>query len=818
MIKLMQKNYASWMIWLLLLSSGMITAQSQASVQGVVREAGGEAVMFANCIVYSTADSSIIKATSTDEQGQYVLPGLSGGRYWLEVSYVGLEPYRSAVFELLSAEEKTLPDIVMSPATASLAEVTVTARKRIVEMRSDMTVFNVDAMPTASGNNALEMLRKAPGVVVDNNDNILLMGKNGVRIYIDGKPSPLSMADLAAFLKNIQATEIEAVEIITSPGARYEAEGNAGIINIRFKKNRSLGTNGNLDLTYRVGIHSSYNGALGLNHRNEKVNVFGRYSYANGHNFSFQNFLRNQSGLFFTQTSRQRWGWENNNFRAGADFFISPKHTLGVLVSGFLANNEGIGSSRTQIGTLVDGNTQQLLLAGSTFDNDDHNYNANVNYRLDEGAGKTLNIDLDYARFRNTNKSYQPNYYYDPLETQLLSSRIFGNDAPTDIDLASLKVDYERPLKDGKLSVGGKVSYVLTDNTFDFYNYPDGLPILDLQNSNNFVYTENINALYTQYQRTINTRTSVQAGVRLEHTHSVGELTSQRATDNNRVERDYVNLFPSAGISHQLNDNNALRLDYSYRIDRPRYENLNPFEFRLDELTFQRGNPFLRPQYTHNASATYTLRQLYTATLSYSHTNDLMAQITDTLSGNRAFIGPRNIATQRVVSLQLSAPVQLTKWWNVYINASIFNTRNESNFGEGKIIDLARTTFSTYVQNTLTLPGDISAEISGFYNSPSIWEGNFRSAAMGSVDVGFSKKIMDDLGRLRISLSDIFLTQRWRGINMFGDLMMDASGGWESRRLTVQWVYNFGNQEVKESRRRQTGLEAEKNRVGGGNN
>jgi|APTNR8051073442_1049403.scaffolds.fasta_scaffold02800_2 outer membrane receptor protein involved in Fe transport len=794
-----------------------LSAQNAASLRGLVHEPNGQPAVFANVILHAAADSAMIKAEYTNEAGAYAMLGLPAGQYWIEVSYVGLPTFYSATFALAEGENKEWPLVTLSQAPAELAQVTVTARKPIVEVRPDMTVFNVDAAVNATGNTALEMLRKAPGVIVDNNDNIMLLGKNGVRIYIDGKPSPLSMSDLADFLRNIQASEIEAVEIITSPSARYEAEGNAGIINIRMKKNRSLGTNGNLDLGYNVGIHSNYNGSVGLNHRNKKVNVFGKYSHAEGHNYNFQDFIRIQSDTYFDQNARQRWGYNNHNFRAGADFFLSPKHTLGVLVSGFLSDNESVGNSLTYISNNTTGANLLVLKARSEFANSDENYNANVNYRFDGGDGKILNIDADYARFRNTSVSYQPNTYYDPTETTVLDTRIFGNDAPTDIDLMSLKIDHERPLLGGQLSTGAKVSYVVTDNVFDFYNYVDGTPILDPMRSNQFEYTENVNALYAQYQRQLNEKTSVQAGLRLEHTHSLGELTSMQATDNDRVERDYLNLFPSGGISYMLNPKNSFRLGYSYRIDRPRYENLNPFEFKLDELTFQKGNPFLRPQYTHSAELTHTFNYRYNTTLSYSFINDLMAEITDTLSGNRAFIGQRNVATQRVLSLNLSAPFSLAEWWNVFANATVYNTKNEGKFEEGKVVDIQRTTFAAYMQHTFTLPKGVTFEVSGFYNSPSIWGGNFASKEMWSVDAGLSAKILKGRGRLKVSVSDIFITQRWRGVNQFGDLYMDASGGWESRQLRTSFSYNFGNQEVKEARRRQTGLEDEKNRAGGSN-
>ena len=792
-------------------------AFSQASLQGSVKDAGGKPVDYANVILHAATDSSIVKVEYTKEDGSYAMKGLRAGEFWLEVSYVGLPTFKSESFVLAADENKQLPEIALKAASAELSEVTVTAKKPLVEVRPDMTVFNVEAAVNAVGNDALELMRRAPGVVVDNNDNIMLLGKSGVRIFIDGKPSPLSSSDLAQFLRNIQATEIEAIEVITSPSAKYEAEGNAGIINIRMKKDKSLGTNGNLDLGYNVAIHSRYNGSVGLNHRNKDFNLFGKYSYNEGNNMSFQDFLRIQNNTYFEQHARQRWGWTNHNFRAGADFFINKQNTIGVLATGFIGDFTSVSNSSTDISNNTTGENLQKLLARSENAGDNNNINLNTNYRFDNGKGKTLNVDADYARFRNTRDSYQPNRYFDPSGQNLLDEVIFGIKSPTDIDLMSLKLDHERPLLGGQLATGAKVSYVVTDNNFGFYNYVDGESQYDPMLSNRFEYTENINAVYAQYNRKLGEKTNLQAGLRLEHTHSIGDLTSEQQTGNDKVTRDYVNLFPSAGISRQLDPKNSIRLGYSYRVDRPRYQDLNPFEFRLDELTFQKGNPFLRPQYTHNVELTHTFNYRFNTTLSYAYTTDLMSQITDTLSGKRAFISQQNLDNQKVISLNFSAPFSIAKWWNVFANASVYNTTNKAYFEEGKTVDISRTSFNIYQQHTFTLSKALTFEMSGWYNSPGIWGGNFASDAMWAMDAGLSAKVLQGRGRFKVSVSDIFISQRWRGVNNFGDLYMDASGGWESRQLRANFSYNFGNQNVKQSRRRQTGIEDEKNRVGSDN-
>lgn len=769
-------------------------------------------VVFANVVLHQASDSAITKVEYTDDAGIFRLRNIAPGDYWLEISYVGIETYQSEPFTLSGTTDKDFGTINLRAMANELEEVTVSAQRNMVEVHPDKTVFNVDASPTAIGNDAFELLRKAPGVIIDNNNNIMLAGKSGVRIFIDGKPSPLTANDLAGFLQSLQATDVESIEIITNPSARYEAEGNAGIINIKLKKNENFGTNGSTDLGYTISTYAKYNANLSLNHRNANINLYGRAGYSTGNNLQNMAFLREQARFIFAQDIHRVDNYENYNFRLGADYYIGEKGVLGALVTGYFSDRSDNGQGITDITNVQTGLQESTLIGGSEIDMTRDNINANINYRWEGENGRNLNLDADFARFRIGNVSFQPNRYYTPDGETLLDENIFGNDAPTDIDLYSLKGDYGMPLAEGKLEFGFKVSYVVTDNVFDFFNFNDGNAILDPDRSNQFEYEENINALYAQYNRKLSEAVSIQAGLRMEHTHSLGDLTSTQQVDGDRVERDYVDFFPSAGITWQKNPKNSFRLTYSYRIDRPRYQNLNPFEFKLDELTFQRGNPFLRPQYSHNVEFGHTLNSRFNTSIGFTQTNDLMTEITDTLSDNRAFLNTRNLATQRVVSLNFSAPFSIAQWWNVYGNATLFRTMNEGVFQEGKSVDLSRTTFSGYMQSTFNLPKGLTGEISGFYNSPGIWGGNFRMDAMYAINTGLSMKVLGGSGTLKLALNDIFFTQVWHGVSQFGGLNMDVRGNWESRRFSANFNYNFGNQKVKTNRRK-SGLEEESKRV-----
>lgn len=809
------KKLSTLFLFLLFSVSTLMAQSNPGSVQGIVRDGDGEGLPFATVILLSTADSSMVKAGYSNESGEFALTPIPEGNYFLKITYTSMATYQSEAFSIAPGQELNRGEVVLGASETSMEAVEITARKPLITVKPDMTVFNVEASTTAIGTDALELLRKAPGVVVDNNDNIILQGKNGVRIYIDGKPSPLTSADLAAYLKSMQSSGIEAIEIITNPSAKYDAEGNAGIINIRLKKDKNLGANANLDLGYAIQKYSKYSGSLSANYRTRKVNLFGSLGSNAGRRWNNMNFYREQSETIFDQKSDMEQDGRGLNFKAGVDYFINDNHTIGIMANGFVNNGEGDNVSITEIRDLASGTPLSRLEASSQSDNNRVNSTFNLNYGFGNKKGVTWNVDGDYGFFNLENTQYQPNYYLDPETNVVQAERIFTTNAPTSIDIGTFKVDHERPFLKGKLGVGAKTSFVVTDNDFQFYDRANGVDTLNLDRSNRFEYTENVNAGYVSWQRQFG-KIGFSAGLRGEQTLSNGELTSSQVTGNDTVKRSYFNLFPSGGLTYQYTTMNSLRLNYSRRIDRPRYQDLNPFTARLDELTYQKGNPFLRPQYSNSLELSHVYKYRYSASLKYSYTTDMITQITDTTEGTRSFITNENLSSQEVISFYISAPVQITKWWSTFTNAGVYRTRNRADYGVGKEIDLARNTFNVYHQSTFQLPKDFSFEVSGFYNSPSLWGANFLNNRFWGMDVGARKKLFDGRGNLKVAVSDIFYTMQWAGRQEFGGLVMVATGGWESRLFKVNFSYLFGNDKVKASRRRKTGLEDESGRVGGG--
>lgn len=789
-----------------------IWAQDSAgSVHGSVMDATHEPLAFANLLLFDATDSTLVKAEYSAEDGSFKMMNIEPGEYWLRASFVGLPDYISGVLSVQANKITKVQTVVLDNEGTELAEVVVTALKPLIEVKPDKTIFNVEGSINATGNTAFDLLRKAPGLVVDNNDNIILLGKSGVRIFIDGRPSPLSADDLVEMLKGMQSDQIEAIEIITNPSAKYEAEGNAGIINIRMKKDKRNGTNANLSLGYTVAVFPKYNGSLGINHRNKHMNAFGSYSYNTGNRRNFFNLYREQLGMVYDQRNIRTADYANHNFKAGADYFLNDKNTVGFSVGGFVSDRNDLNDGRTKISLASSDIIDSLLLATSRNSSMTSNMDYNVNYQFDGGTGTVWNFDANYGQFRREGDAYQPNLYTSPDEKVVYAERIFKSETPTDIDLLSFKLDHERNLLGGKLETGLKFANVTTDNTFNFYNIEGASSVLDTDRSNNFVYKENVGAAYFNFQRQFE-KWSILAGLRAEQTNSVGTLSSSQANENDEVKRSYLDFFPSGGVTYQASPKTTWRLNYSRRITRPSYQDLNPFEYKLDELTYQRGNPFLQPQYTQSVQLTHSFNYRYNTTLSYSFTNDYFTEIIDTTETSRSFITNKNLASQQVISLNFGAPITITKWWNVYANVNAYQQLNKADFGEGKIVNVKVNAFNIYNQHTFMLPKGISLELSGFYNSPSVWGGTFRTKSMWSVEAGLKMKVLKERGNIKIAVGDIFNTMHWSGSSDFGGVAIATSGSWESRRLSVNFSYLFGNEKVK-TRNRKTGLEDEQDRI-----
>jgi hypothetical protein len=806
----------------LLLSGSFVLAQTPAAINakgkisGAILDEKSQPFPFVNVLLLNAKDSVLVKGLAADDNGKFLFDQVEAGKYMTLVSMVGYQKSYSATFQVKD-EAVNLPTITLKTDTQSLNEVTVVAKKPFIEQQIDRTVINVENSIVSAGATALEVLERAPGVTVDQqNEQLKLRGKEGVIVQIDGKQTFLSQQELITLLRNTPSDNIEKIELITNPSAKYDAAGNSGIINIKMKRNKNYGTNGNVNLGGAWAKYGRANATATINHRAGKISTFinGGAFYNKGFNNNdiYRKIPFENKVTIFDQKTERTNESQYYNVRAGMDYFATDKTTVGILVSGFFNDwSNPFGQTNTRI--LNEDLTLQRTFRTNVFNGGkmtNISTNANFKHQFDD-KGKELTFDVDYVNYGGKKNSNLNTSYFKPDGSVDGNPENVRNNMPSDINIGVAKLDYTQPLWKGKMETGLKASYVTSDNDMVFETKTDEW-VLDPTRSNRFKYTENVNAAYLNYSGSLSKKVKYQIGVRGEHTHSIGNSV----TLNQKRDRNYINLFPSVFLSNQLDTNNVINLSYSRRIDRPNYQSLNPFEFYLDPYTFQRGNPNLKPQYTNSFQLVHVYKNFLNTTLAYSRIKDMIADELpqQIASENKTFVTSDNLDNQDNVSLTVSFPIKIAKWWNVQTNfTGVYNHYN-SIYLEEKL-EIKQASWNMYASNQFTISKSWSGEISGWYNSRAFY-GLYAAKPMGMLNAGLQKTILNKKGTLRLNVNDIFWTNRFRGKAIYKDIDFSVKSQWPSRQFRLTFTYNFGNQNVKGARQRNTGSDDLQKRANGG--
>ena len=806
-----------------------LNVNGQSVLSGQLQSEEGP-VIYSNVALYLESDSTLYKVETSDDNGLFTFRQVRENNYFLVASYVGLQELRKENINI-AGKDIDLGQLSMSANSVQLETAVVVAQRALVEVKPDRTVFNVEGTINSVGDDGLNLLRKAPGVLLDNNNNVSVLGRTGVIFYVDGKRIPLAGDDLTNYLQNIPAEQIDRIDIITNPGAKYEAEGNAGIIDLRLKKDKSLGANGSLSSTYSKGRKHRSNISSSANYRNKKMNLFGTAGYTNNIGSQiiiFDGYRQTSRLLNRSDVNRESKGY---NVKLGTDFFLSKNHTLGFLVSrdDSKADNQGLTSNIISFNTDVDNfdttpedvtipfeDIDSIQLAESNSLNDIITNTFNLNYLYNDG-NNTLSIDGDYGQYIRTTEQVQPNTYTD-RNNNVTSTSNFSFSTPVDIDISTLKIDYETNGLNGKIGLGAKYGNVSTDNTFLFFNGLTPDTTINASKSNLFDYSEKVIAGYLSYATSLNEKWNLTTGLRTEHTNSRGTLTVfDSQFSEPPTEQNYLSFFPSFGLTYAPQRGNTWSFNYGRRINRPDYVVLNPFRTQLSELDFAIGNPNLRPEIVNNAEIGYTYKYRFNFKLAYSLTTDKITRLigTDDSDPRASFINHDNLAEQQVINLSTSLPFQINDFWSAFFNASVNYQKNNAEYPDGNVIDVDAWGYNFFQQHTFKLGKGFSGELSGWFSGPGIWGGVFIYESSYSVNLGLQKRFLNDQLNAKIGFNDLFDQSFWSGFSDFDNLLQYGQGDWDARRFSVSLSYNFGNNNVK-SRKRKTGLEDEKKRVGQG--
>ncbi len=790
------------------------------SISGSIVDKNAKVLEAASISLLKAKDSSVVKMSASDKKGHFMFRNLTYGKYVISVSAIGFQKSVSAIVEISpNSSIINLKPIILETQARSLNTVIVTSKRPLYEQKPGKTLINVEASPTNTGLNALELLEKAPGVSVDNDGNISVRGKQGVMILIDGKPTYMSGADLAAYLKTIQSSTLDQIEIMTNPPAKYDASGNSGIINIKTKKGLVKGMNGNGNISYSQGIYGRVNGGINLNYRNNKLNLFGGLNAG-----TYEGFNKMTIGRKFYEADKQTLAGSadqisRNGFlgtyqsgKLGMDYYFTKKDVAGFVVNGNFNDNLQNQSGNSYVKGET-GNTQYRLQSQSNNKRLSGNLSTNFNYKHTfDSTGREFSADADYVYYNNTSNNRLNTQSYDANDIKNANNVILRGFMPSKINIYSAKLDYVQPFKKGlKLEAGLKTSFVRTDSEVA-YDRNSGNEWTPDARSNHFLYDENINAAYSILSKSLKKWEFV-AGLRLENTISEGH----QLTNDSTFRRNYTNLFPNVGAGYNVNKKNQLNLSYSRRVARPDYESLNPFVYFIDSLTYSKGNPYLQPQFTNNFEFSHTYNRFLTTTLNYTRTTDIITSLLKQDTEKKATYQTReNFSSMNQLGIAVTANVPVRKWWTVNIYTNVYNNHYKGLY-QNDPVNIQFTSFSGNITNSFVLGKGWNGEISGWFRSRAA-EGLLVSNRMGAVNTGLSKQVFKSKGTVKLGVRDVLNTQKFSGFAKYSDVDVKVSGKNDSRQVSLSFNYRFGRKDIPAARRKTGGSEDEQNRVKSGNN
>lgn len=773
--------------------------------------------------IVKAKDSSLVKAGITDKNGLAELENIRFGEYRVKVTMINYAVQYSSLFSL-SAEQSTVtvPKISLLPKADQLGGVTVTAKKPFIQKLSDRIVVNVENSIVSAGSSAMDVLERSPGVNIDNNDVISLRGRAGVIIMIDGKPTAMSGADLANYLRGLPSAAIERIDIITNPSAKYDAAGNSGIIDIRMKKDQRLGMNGTATAGYGQGVYPKANAGTTFNYRNKKVNVFGNYNYAYriglNHLFLDRNFYTNNGvyngGDLKDNYNKPKFG--SHTTRIGADFFPNKKTIIGFVVN---ANFNHFTRRNDNSSIVINDQRQQVSTFKSLATNNDHIHNivGNVNLKHTfDSTGGEITADIDHGEYSSASLTRNATSYYKLDGTTLQPNYVLDGDQDGKLNFTTIKSDYTNPLKKGaKIEAGFKLSFVSSDNDAKFWDVSNGTPQNDVNKTNRFFYKENNNAGYVNFSKDFK-KFDIQIGLRGEQTN----IKTHQVNGNIYFDSSYFQLFPSAFFNYKLKEDHTLGVSVSRRIDRPGYSQLNPFLFLIDVTTYATGDPGLLPQLTWSYELSYTVKNL-SLSLGYRHSRDnqniAIAKFRDVFPNipsedNVTVQIPINLSSSDYFGFTVSAPLRINKWWNMINNANVYYEKFNGSLGMTKL-NKGKPAADVRTNNTFTFKKGWTAELNASLNTGGQY-GFMVADPQWALSSGVQKTIFKGKGTVRFNVTDIFWTNLPKAVITYDNYIERWHAYRETRVANLTFTYRFGNSKVQAARRRATGSEEERQRAG----
>ncbi|MEO7394155.1 MAG: outer membrane beta-barrel family protein [Chitinophagaceae bacterium] len=803
-------SYVLILILLVLNSSAL----AQSKIHGIVKDGKGDLLANANVLLLNAKDSSLVKGIITTSSGNYAFDNKHTGKFLITSTYIGYAQVYTPVFTISNTNESVeISTITLAENTTKLEAITVAVLKPLFEQKIDRMVINVANSITSAGNTALEVLERAPGVVVDHQNNLIaLNGKDGVVLMINGKISHMPLAAVVQMLSGMPSANIEKIELITSPPANLDAGGNAGYINIVLKENNNFGTNGSYSGTLGYGKGLVTGLSLNFNHRKGKINLFGDLSLARIKkpiSIVAYSKIINQGSVTETYNDGSRTDTTINfNGRLGMDYQLNKRTIIGILLSG--NERKYTQAESKQSLTVKNKNPDTLAKFSNSELNNWKNYSVNINAQHNFKEDENFSINLDYIHYINNQPvNYFTTYYNGSGNFVYDQTTRSGKITPITFWVGA--INYSGKIgKKITMETGIKETISGFKNDINFERYGQNSWVKDETLSANYKLNENYSAAYVALKLTVNKSTDAKMGLRYEYTNSNLGTTLIK----NIVDRHYGKLFPTLFVAHRLNENNTINFSYSVRINRPAFTDLAPFTYYIDANTVLTGNPALQASVTNTIKADYVFKT-YLLSLSYSKEDDAITGFqpqSDSVT-NKVILSPQNLINQKLLNIIVSLPVNVNKWWTMQYNITGLWQQVNALYKK-ELLQFEQINFNIYASQNFKLPKQFSIELSGFYQSPSL-NGIFVRKAFGSLDFGIKKKLSGKNGAFAFSANNILNTLLFAGSTNLPEqnLVQNVSVRFSQRTYKLTYTRNFGKEKLKGKRDRLTGAEEEKGRV-----
>jgi len=778
-----------------LIASSAINAQ--CAIAGKLTDTLQAPISFNPIGLINNNDSSIVKGVMTDVDGNYCFENIKTGSYRLTISALGFSTFYSDKIDYDSVHPITIPTIKLQSNGINLNEVSVAAQKKTVEYKNGNVIVNIEGTALAMGNTAYDLLSRLPGVTVSDG-NISIQGKSGVKILIDGKLQQASGQQLMNILKSMNASQIEKMEVLKKPPVKYDAAGTGGMINIKTNKIKLVGFSGSVFGTFSQGFYGNPSGGFTLNYKGRKINFFSGFTAAKewrrmyeefNNEFNYNSITTNTEGRYITKEHHH-----SETYNLGADWFINKNNSIGIKMNGAFGMGNVDNLSTTHFSDSLLG--YQTLILNSNKPNPwiYPEFNINAEHLFDT-AGTALRFSANYNPYWDIYAANFSNQFLNAENNNVSTPAIFKTSNTLTFTNANALLDFEKEFKkEFKIEAGIKHSYqeMVSDYYLKHQNYSTGEYMTDSTFSNVFNYQQNISAIYLNLSKQYK-KFSFQAGARGENT-VINTISQSNGLGFNR---QYFNIFPLASIDFKKSDNHVFSLSYNKRVNRPDYNMFNPFTIFLNTVSSHKGNPFLKPEYSHDFGFNYSYKSWMNHSVNYTRlVNAFMGYNTQNDSTKTYVNSAANLKWADIYSYNLFIQKDIFKWWTVNLNATVFSVN-----GKGIINNLPYSfsyiAFNPNLYSRISLKKGYAIELNGFYLTPFL-EGIYYTKSRSSVSVAIKKTFLEEKLSVSLAFDDIFWGQIRRTKVHYQNINMTGYQTYDTRRINISINYNFGKLKVEQ--------------------